>query len=67
MIVDSSALVLHTKAAPPSLLPAALQRTGMEVVPSAERHALVVTDVFATYGRGRQPSLPAQAPHRRRP
>ncbi len=37
-------------------LPAALQRTGMEVVTFTERHALVATDAFATYGRGRHPA-----------
>ena len=54
--LTETAIVLHAKGAPPSLLPAALQRTRMEVVPFTERHALVAADAFATYGRGRHPA-----------
>ncbi len=51
--LTETAIVLLARGAPPSLLPAALQRIGMEVVPFTERHALVAADAYAAYGRGR--------------
>ena len=51
--LTETAIVLTAKGAPPTLLPAALQRTGIEVVPFTERHALVAADAYSTYGRGR--------------
>lgn len=48
-----TAIVLHAKGAPASLLPALLQRTGIEVVPFTQHHALLAADAYATYGRGR--------------
>jgi ribonuclease VapC len=51
--LTETAIVLHAKCAPASLLPALLQRTGIEVVPFTERHAIVAADAYATYGRGR--------------
>ncbi len=54
--LTETAIVLHAKGVLPSLLPATLLRTGMEVVPYTERHALVAADAYATYGRGRHPA-----------
>ncbi len=48
-----TAIVLHAKGAPPSLLPALLQRTGIAVVAFTAQHALVAADAYATFGRGR--------------
>lgn len=51
--LTETAIVLHAKGAPASLLPALLQRTGIEVVPFTQHHALLAADAYATYGRGR--------------
>ncbi len=51
--LTKTAIVLHAKGAPASLLPALLQRTGIEVVPFTQHHALLAADAYATYGRGR--------------
>jgi ribonuclease VapC len=51
--LTETAIVLHAKGAPPSLLPALLQRAGIEVVPFTEHHATLAADAYATYGRGR--------------
>lgn len=54
--ITEAALVLQAKGAPPSLLPALLQRTGIEVIPFTQHHATVAADAYATYGRGRHPA-----------
>ena len=51
--LTETAIVLHAKGAPPSLLPALLQRAGIEVVTFTEHHATLAADAYATYGRGR--------------
>ena len=51
--LTEAAIVLQAKGAPPNLLPALLQRAGIEVVPFTQRHALVAADAYAAYGRGR--------------
>lgn len=51
--LTETAIVLHAKGAPASLLPALLQRTGIEVVPFTQHHALLAADAYATFGRGR--------------
>jgi ribonuclease VapC len=51
--LTETAIVLHARGAPPSLLPALLQRTGMEVAPFTQWHATVAADAYAVYGRGR--------------
>ena len=54
--LTETAIVLQAKGAPASLLPALLQRTGIEVVPFTQHHATVATDAYAMYGRGRHPA-----------
>jgi len=51
--LTETAIVLNAKGAPSSLLPALLQRTGIEVVPFTQQHAIMAADAYATYGRGR--------------
>jgi ribonuclease VapC len=51
--LTETAIVLNAKGAPSSLLPALLQRIGIEVVPFTQRHALLAADAYATFGRGR--------------
>jgi len=51
--LTETAIVLHAKGAPPSLLPALLQRAGIEVVPFTQHHAIAAADAYATYGSGR--------------
>jgi len=48
-----TAIVLHAKGAPPSLLPALLQRARIEVLAFTEHHAALAADAYARYGRGR--------------
>jgi ribonuclease VapC len=48
-----TAIVLQARGAPPSLLPALLQRTGAEVIAFTAAHATVAADAYATFGRGR--------------
>ena len=54
--LTETAIVLLAKGAPPSLLPALLRRTGIEVVAFTERHADLAADAYARYGRGRHPA-----------
>ncbi|TVR87568.1 MAG: type II toxin-antitoxin system VapC family toxin [Trueperaceae bacterium] len=54
--LTETAIVLLTKGAPPSLLPALLRRAGIEVVAFTERHADLAADAYARYGRGRHPA-----------
>jgi ribonuclease VapC len=51
--LTETAIVLTAKGAPPSLLPALLQRSGLAVVSFTELHATVAADAYRTYGRGR--------------
>lgn len=51
--LTETGIELHAKGVPPSLLPALIQRTGIEIVPFTERHATAAVDAYATYGRGR--------------
>jgi ribonuclease VapC len=54
--LTETAIVLHTKGAPPSSLPALLQRLRLRIVSFMERHAIVAAVAYATYGRGRHPA-----------
>jgi ribonuclease VapC len=54
--VTEAAIVLQAKGAPPSLLPALMQRSALRIVSFTERHATVAADAYATYGRGRHPA-----------
>jgi len=54
--LTETAIVLLAKGAPPSLLPALLRRTGIQVVAFTERHADLAADAYARYGRGRHPA-----------
>jgi len=51
--LTETAIVLHAKGAPSSLLPALLRRAGIDVVAFTERHADLAADAYARYGRGR--------------
>lgn len=54
--LTETAIVLHATGAPASLLPALLQRIGIEVVHFTHHDATVAADAYATYGRGRHPA-----------
>lgn len=54
--LTETAIVLHAKGAPASLLPALLHRVGITVEPFTHRHALLAADAYATFGRGRHPA-----------
>jgi ribonuclease VapC len=54
--LTETAIVLHAKGVPPTLLPALIQRSGLQIVSFTERHAGVAADAYATYGRARHPA-----------
>lgn len=55
-MIAEAAIVLHAEGAPSSLLPALLQRVGIEVLAFTHHHAVAAADAYAAYGRGRHPA-----------